>query len=262
MIAVALVYCYTLMTCLQEIVMSTCSSHQRSSFLPRANAHDHWRPGHEGTSDTPGRPLVLHHLILCVDLQASSKRHCCKQSKQIQTTWSSMKDDGFLWLLGLPSLVDSDIIPGLQQSSSNKKSHRSIGTPRKGRFIGSIRFPSFCSPLQEAVDSGRCDLGELFRVYGLLPEFELQQVGKLGDVGSTSEDDWNSTWFYTWKGSKPFCSRYRCVSLTSWLNFEIFDSLYSTNITQYEIYKYLIYDLIRYDIDTIWYLYIYIYLYL
>lgn len=26
------------------------------------------------------------------------------------------------------------------------------------------------------MDCGQCDLGELFRVYGLLPEFELQQV--------------------------------------------------------------------------------------
>lgn len=30
--------------------------------------------------------------------------------------------------------------------------------------------------MKEKVDSGQCDLGELFRVYGLLPEFELQEV--------------------------------------------------------------------------------------
>lgn len=30
--------------------------------------------------------------------------------------------------------------------------------------------------MKEQVDCGQCDLGELFRVYGLLPEFELQQV--------------------------------------------------------------------------------------
>eukprot|EP00438_Fugacium_kawagutii_P026547 Skav203805 [mRNA] locus=scaffold1236:44441:49824:+ [translate_table: standard] len=30
--------------------------------------------------------------------------------------------------------------------------------------------------MKEQVDSGKCDLGELFRVYGLLPEFELAQV--------------------------------------------------------------------------------------